>query len=107
MIMKELLAYSKIHAAKFDATLCMSRLDGLAQDDDGYVLGLPLSYVDLRATLRCIDMSNPKNSQFRQHWSDQISHTLKCLHSRHIVWGDAKASNVLIDVDNQAYLIDF
>lgn len=106
--LRELLAYSKIHMAKFDATVHTSRLDGLVQDDNGHVMGLLLSYVDCRGTtLRCIDGRDPKNSEFRQKWVDQISHTLKRLHSHNIVWGDAKAANVLIDVNGDAYLIDF
>ena len=28
-------------------------------------------------------------------------------HSHNIIWGDAKAANVLIDADEDAYLIDF
>lgn len=108
--LRELLTYSKIHMAKFDATVRTSRLDGLVQDDSGQVMGLLLSYVDCRgATLRCIinNGRDPKNSEFRQKWVDQISHTLKRLHSHDIVWGDAKAANVLIGVNGDAYLIDF
>ncbi|OJD24950.1 hypothetical protein ACJ73_03686 [Blastomyces percursus] len=106
--LRELLAYSKIHMAKFDATVHTSRLDGLVQDDSERVMGLLLSYIDCRGTtLRCIDGRDPKNSEFRQKWVDQISHTLKHLHSHNIVWGDAKAANVLIDVNGDAYLIDF
>lgn len=106
--MKELLAYSKIHTAKFDATVRTSRLDGLVEDDNGHVMGLLLSYIDCRgATLHCIDGRDPKYSELRQKWGDQISHTLKCLHSRGIIWGDAKAANVLIDANGDAYSIDF
>ncbi|PGH12736.1 hypothetical protein AJ79_04097 [Helicocarpus griseus UAMH5409] len=93
IILKELLAYSRIHMAKFDATVRTSRLDGLVQDDNGHVMGLLLSYIDCRGTtLRCIDGRNPENSDSRQKWID---------------WGDAKAANVLIDVNGDAYLIDF
>jgi serine/threonine protein kinase len=38
---------------------------------------------------------------------DQISQTLEKLHSHNIIWGDAKPANVLIDVNEDAYLIDF
>ncbi|WEW56988.1 hypothetical protein PRK78_002447 [Emydomyces testavorans] len=106
--LKELLAYSQIHMAKFDATVRTSRLDGLVQDGNGYIMGLLLSYIDCHGTtLCCIDGRNPKYSKLRQKWIDQISHTLQCLHSHKIVWGDAKADNVLIDLNEDAYLIDF
>ncbi|KAE8326626.1 hypothetical protein BDV39DRAFT_215602 [Aspergillus sergii] len=108
MTLKELLAYSKIHMAKFDATVRTSRLDGLVQDGNGHVMGLLLSYIDCHgATLECIGGRHPKYSGFRQKWIDQISHTLKHLHAHNIVWGDAKAANVLIDTNADAYLIDF
>ncbi|KAB8214842.1 hypothetical protein BDV33DRAFT_208902 [Aspergillus novoparasiticus] len=108
MTLKELLAYSKIQMAQFDATVRTSRLDGLVQDGDGYVMGLLLSYIDCHgATLECIGGSHSQYAGFRQKWVDQISHTLKSLHAHNIVWGDAKAANVLIDTNADAYLIDF
>lgn len=36
-----------------------------------------------------------------------IPHTLKQLHSHGLIWGDAKAANVLIDVKEDACLVDF
>lgn len=69
---------------------------------------LHLTYIDCHeTTLACIDRRDPKYSQVRQKWVDQISNTLKQLHSRNIVWGDAKAENALIDANGDAYLIDF
>ena len=105
---RELHAYSKIHAAQFDVTVLTSRLHGLVQDHDGHVMGLLLSFIDCRGvTLSCIDTHNPKYSNLGQKWFSQISLSLKHLHSRGIAWGDAKAANVLIDVNQDAYLIDF
>ncbi|CAG8885699.1 unnamed protein product [Penicillium egyptiacum] len=81
---------------------------GLVQDDDGYVMGLALSYIDCdRATLNCIDGHDPNFSELRQKWVDQISHTLKHFHSHNIIWGDAKAANVLIDINKDACLVNF
>lgn len=71
-------------------------------------MGLVLSYIDCDgATLNCVDGHDPKFSNLRQKWVDQIAQTLEKLHSHNIVWGDAKAANVLIDVNEDAYLIDF
>lgn len=69
--------------------------------------GLLLSYINCcGATLHCIDRLDPKYSKLWQKWDDQISHTLECLHSHDIIRGDAKAANVLVDVNEDAYLID-
>ncbi|KAJ6184730.1 hypothetical protein N7519_006031 [Penicillium mononematosum] len=89
---REILTYSKIRMAKFDSPILTSQLEGLVQDDDG---------------LNCIDGRDPKYSGLRHKWVDQVSHTLKQFHSHNIIWGDAKAANVLVDVNNDAYLIDF
>lgn len=44
----------------------------------------------------------------REKWSCQIEETLAALHSRNIVWGDAKTANVLIDeVTDDAWVVDF
>ena len=109
MTLKELRAYSKIHAARFDATVRTSQLHGLVENGNGAVMGLLLSYIDCGgATLQCAtDDRDPNFLQPRQKWFKQISHTLKHLHSQGIVWGDAKAANVLVDANDDAYLIDF
>ncbi|KAJ5796129.1 uncharacterized protein N7518_004669 [Penicillium psychrosexuale] len=108
ILTREILTYSKIHMAKFDPPILTSQLEGLIQDDNGYVMGLLLSYIDCGgATLNCIDGHDPKYSELRQKCFDQVSHTLQHFHLHHIIWGDAKAANVLIDVNEDAYLIDF
>ncbi|KAJ5941949.1 hypothetical protein N7516_002117 [Penicillium verrucosum] len=105
---REILTYSKIRMAKFDPPIITSQLEGLIQDDDGYVMGLALSYINCGgATLNCIDGHDPNFSELRQKWVDQISQTLTQFHSHNIIWGDAKAANVLIDVSEDVYLIDF
>lgn len=102
------MTYTKIRAANFDSKILTSRLEGLVQDDVGHVMGMLLSYIDCGgATLNCIDGQDPKYSEIRHKWVDQISHTLKHLHLHGIIWGDAKAANVLIDVNEDPYLIDF
>ncbi|KAF7617330.1 hypothetical protein F9C07_2284265 [Aspergillus flavus] len=104
-VLKELIAYSKIHMAKLDNTVRTCRLDGLVQDGHGQVMGLLLSYINrLGSTLECF---HPQYDGSRQKWFDQIAHTVKQLHTHNIIWGDAKAANVLIDPNGDAYLIDF
>lgn len=36
-----------------------------------------------------------------------MTRTLEWLHKANIIWGDVKAANVLIDVNENAWLIDF
>ncbi|KFZ03160.1 hypothetical protein V502_11176 [Pseudogymnoascus sp. VKM F-4520 (FW-2644)] len=43
----------------------------------------------------------------RQRWADQVTSTVRRLHEAEIVWGDAKAANILVDVNMDAWVIDF
>ncbi|KFZ19023.1 hypothetical protein V502_03878 [Pseudogymnoascus sp. VKM F-4520 (FW-2644)] len=43
----------------------------------------------------------------RQRWAAQVTSTVKHLHEADIVWGDAKAANVLVDINMDAWIIDF
>lgn len=45
--------------------------------------------------------------EIRQKVGRQIKETVESLHGIGVVWGDAKPSNVVIDLDNTAWLIDF
>lgn len=42
----------------------------------------------------------------RQRWVKQIRETVEQLHDAGLVWGDAKAENVMIDTNDDAWLID-
>jgi tRNA A-37 threonylcarbamoyl transferase component Bud32 len=43
----------------------------------------------------------------RQKWITQIRETVDELHKIGVIWGDGKPSNVIIDVQDDAWLIDF
>jgi len=46
-------------------------------------------------------------SALKEKWVAQIEHTVAELHKNDIIWGDAKPENVLIDEDDNAWVIDF
>ncbi|KAH7379534.1 hypothetical protein BKA66DRAFT_138664 [Pyrenochaeta sp. MPI-SDFR-AT-0127] len=104
----EISNYKSIGEAGLEQNLRISRLYGLVQDDNSsLVYGLLLSYIDCHnVTLGC-SMKPDTPSYLRQQWANQITHTLKCLHGAGIVWGDVKPDNVLIDVNKDAWVIDF
>lgn len=43
----------------------------------------------------------------RQRWTVQIRETIDRLHKHGLVWGDGKSSNIIIDEQDDAWLIDF
>lgn len=107
MLVTELDTYAKIEAAGFGEDVRISRLLGVVQDEHtSRVVGLLLSYIDCgNSTLNCA--ARACGSMLRVKWLEQITHSLNELHAHQIVWGDVKPDNILIDKNDDAYLIDF
>ncbi|KAE8397665.1 hypothetical protein BDV37DRAFT_276723 [Aspergillus pseudonomiae] len=85
-------------------------LHGVVRDESGSVLiGLLLSWIECGTeNLECILMSDMfLSSSLREKWRMQITTTVTKLHEAGIVWGDAKAANILIDSKDNAWVIDF
>ncbi|GKU14668.1 protein kinase [Fusarium langsethiae] len=103
----ELSTYKKIDEARFADKTRVPRLLGLVRDDDNVVFGLILSYIDCqRVTLSCaVQPETP--IELREKWVAQIEDTVDQLHDAGIIWGDAKPDNVLIDVNQDAWVTDF
>ncbi|KAI0388290.1 hypothetical protein F5Y17DRAFT_453381 [Xylariaceae sp. FL0594] len=126
----ELRSYGKILAADeasppllCNAHIC--RLHGLIIDNDDDVLqhyhldsnekdypgrrlvGLLLTYIENKGTMKDLAPWSDCTIEDRARWSRQICDSIRHLHAADVVWGDAKPENVLIDIDGNAYLIDF
>src|SRR5688500_7253848 len=43
----------------------------------------------------------------KRKWATQIEYTMLELHKIGVVWGDVKPGNVVIDIDDNAWLVDF
>lgn len=62
-----------------------------------WVPGRRLSDIDITST----------TADKRQKWTLQILETIERLHKHGLVWGDGKPSNIIIDEQDDAWLIDF
>lgn len=103
----ELDTYNKIDKARFDSTTRVSRLHGLVRDEGGAILGLLLTYIDCRnLTLSCA-VKPETSTTLREKWTAQLQDLVTQLHGAGIVWGDAKPDNVLIDSNQNVWLVDF
>ncbi|KAI0194218.1 hypothetical protein F4808DRAFT_441388 [Astrocystis sublimbata] len=71
----------------------------------GCIIGFLREWV-LGSLLRNVSISTTPEEQ-RQMWAKQISDTLQQLHGIDVIWGDGKSSNVIIDEEDAAWLIDF
>ncbi|UPK91432.1 hypothetical protein LCI18_002367 [Fusarium solani-melongenae] len=75
----ELDTYKKIDKARLDSTTRVSRLHGLPETP----------------------------TALREKWAAQLRDIITQLHNAGIVWGDAKPDNVLIDSNQDAWIVDF
>ena len=82
------------------------RLVGLMKslDEEGKIEGMLTEYIENARSLRKMDRISRDDYE---KWTSQIKEAIEYLHQRDLVWGDAKAGNVLIDNDGNAILIDF
>lgn len=104
----ELNAYLRIDHLEIEDGLRVPHIVGLVQEEDGSsYMGLLLSYIDCdgRTLEGAVRADTPKH--LRQRWAAQVTSTVEHLHEADIVWGDAKAANVLVDINMDAWIIDF
>lgn len=77
----------------------------------GVVLGLLREWIPSDHSLWDLEAADSQGlnapQEFREKWACQIQETIKNLHSIDVIWGDVKPSNVIIDFNNDAWLIDF
>ncbi|KAF5556888.1 hypothetical protein FMEXI_941 [Fusarium mexicanum] len=103
----ELDKYKNIREARLPEALRISRPIGVIRDNTGRAFGLLLTYIDCgHKTLLCAAKSDTSR-ELREIWAQQVNNTVEQLHAAGIVWGDAKPDNVLVDQENNAWLIDF
>jgi hypothetical protein len=102
----ELDVYAQIRQASV-SHLRTSTLFGLVRDESGLLSGLLLYYIDCDATTLQCAVGPEVSLSTRQYWAAEISETLTSPHEAGIVWGDAKAANILVDAHNDPWIIDF
>lgn len=77
--------------------------------DHGHIIGFLRSWVPSShhgESLRHVNVSTV-SLDVRQKWAEQIRQAVKRLHDIGVIWGDGKASNVIVDPSDNTWLIDF
>lgn len=108
-IIAEVSALLRIQNLDAGNKLPIPRLLALIQDPDSYgnnhIIGILLTLIDAAGDLGTLATDAPE--PLKRRWYRAVAHTVKTLHSNDIIWGDAKADNVLIDHQQNAWLVDF
>ncbi|KAI0432103.1 hypothetical protein F5Y09DRAFT_329919 [Xylaria sp. FL1042] len=104
---KELMTLRQILEAQIPpptgARVCC--LHGVVQVEDG-IVGMLFDWIDKKAVLSAA-LASERTVDIKRRWASQIKATVEWLHACGVVWGDAKDANVLIDKDENAWVIDF
>jgi len=102
----------KARAASFSASIRVPRLRGYVKyAESGHIIGLlrewiPSGLMDGRGCLRDLDVGKVSRER-RRKWGAQLRETVHQLHEIGLVWGDGKIDNIVIDKEDNAWLIDF
>ncbi|KAJ3486005.1 hypothetical protein NLG97_g6705 [Lecanicillium saksenae] len=94
---------------RFDIHLRTSKLLAyITEEETGAIIGYVGEWIEssrLGTTLDDVRIAKMPLSK-RRKWADQIEETMKDLHALNLVWGDCKPAHVIIDEDEDAWLID-
>ena len=103
---RELNALVRTRANDPKQELRVTRLAGLVKwDDEDSIGGLLMNYTADTDNLGWV--AGEASEAERSRWALEVRRTVERLHSLGVIWGDAKAANVLVDADRQAWVVDF
>jgi hypothetical protein len=102
----ELAALQRLEArhSVSDGTLRVPRLQGVAVTGDGKNIVGTLTTAIIGKMLAACDTEERLRNKVR--WRQQVEEAVRTLHSCGIIWGDANETNVMIDKEGDAWLID-
>ncbi len=102
---REIQMLIRLRKAGLSETLRVPQLRGLVNSEqDRFILGILLSSIDAKYTLW---NHHDAPLALRRKWYDQAAKTVHQMHAADVVWGDVTAANILIDEDQNAWLVDF
>ncbi|KAJ3541806.1 hypothetical protein NM208_g4429 [Fusarium decemcellulare] len=107
---QELVSLQRIRQADPHGHIRVPRLQGyVTHAKSGAIVGLLRNWIPCGShgdTLRDIDVSEVP-TKLRWKWADHIRETVDKLHKIGVIWGGGKASDVIVDGNDDIWLIDF
>ncbi|KAF5685732.1 hypothetical protein FDENT_6067 [Fusarium denticulatum] len=102
---REIQCLHKIREHFSTGSIRVPQLNGYVHHNDTkQILGLLRQWVPGR---RLDDIVASATSQNKAKWASQIRQTIELLHQHGLVWGNGKTGNIIIDEQDNAWLIDF
>ncbi|KAJ6790442.1 hypothetical protein PWT90_03020 [Aphanocladium album] len=98
--------FEDLAAGYFGPDVRILRAAGIAQNKDQDIKGILFHPIRRVGPLDRVLMPGTA-PEFRKRWIEQLEYTLSALHENRSVWGNAKPSNVVIDVHGDAWLVGF
>lgn len=106
---RELRCLQQISVASLDPPLRIPKLCGIIRSGNDSILGILMTNISPYSEtprLGLVDVITVVIAR-RKKWASQIKATIEKLHDVGVVWGDAKADNILIDKNDDTWIIDF
>jgi hypothetical protein len=101
---REVSVLGAIRSCGLDSRLRVSPFKGLVVLHSGLVAGMLFGWLEGWPLAEHPELSNPS---FHKRWQEQVEGIVKELHRHEIVWGDVNVHNIFIDVNGDAWVIDF
>lgn len=107
---REITILLKLNEEGLNTPLRIPTLKGfVVSEDNSQVLGFLMNYIETkypRPDLGSIDITMFSQLE-RNKWKQKITSTVEMLHNINVVWGDAKPGNILLDKNDDLWLVDF
>ncbi len=106
---REFHCLQRVSTAGLDPPLRTPRLCGVIESGNDTTIGILITNITPNPEiprLGLIDISTVALSR-RKKWARQIEEVVEKLHDIGVIWGDAKADNILIDRSDDTWVIDF
>lgn len=101
---REVSVLGAIRNCGLDKTLKVSPFKGMVLLDNGLVAGMSFEWLKGWPLAEYPEMSDPS---LHKRWQEQVETIVKVLHRNKIVWGDVNVHNIFIDLNYDAWVIDF
>jgi len=108
--LRELVTYLRMEDAQnFPHDIRIPCIVGLVEANDESIVGVLFALIDRKYELKN-ELDDPNNKitlAQKKNWLDQVKYIVSKLHMAGIPWGDVSPDNIMIDMKDCAWVVDF